>query len=299
MSTSTAVEGGAVVRRWEAATATGRGNPAARRRAAVWGWRVLVLVAMLALWQFVPSIPGVTELLPFADPFFISSPSQVAVKLWQVLVVGGRSGYIWGPFLQTMGSALLGTISAVIVGAVLGLILSHWSLLSDILQPFVTFFNAIPRVVMIPVIILIAGTSVTAVAVTAFTIVFFLAFYTAFESSTKIATEILQSARLLGTSEWGIIWRVRWPFVLGWTISSLPNSIAFGIIGAVTAELFTGASGIGRTLTNALYTSDATLTFAVVIVLAFAGVALVGLANLLRRRLLPWWEGSAEDVMSV
>ncbi len=298
MSSNAVIDDAVVARRWTAATEAGRGNAAARRRTVVWTWRIVVLIAVLAAWQFVPDIPGITNVVSFADPFFISSPSQVAVKLWQVLIVGGRAGYIWLPFLQTLGTALAGTIAAVIVGAVLGVILSHWRMLSDILQPFVTFFNAIPRVVLIPVIILIAGSSVTADAITAFTIVFFLAFYTAFEASTKIASDTLQNARLLGTSEWGLIWKVRWPFVLGWTIAGLPNAIAFGIIGAVTAELFTGGNGIGHVLTDALYTADATLTFTVVVVLAFAGVGLVGLAGLVRRRALPWWEGGAEDVLA-
>jgi ABC-type nitrate/sulfonate/bicarbonate transport system permease component len=83
--------------------------------------------------------------------------------------------------------------------------------------------------------------------------------------------------------------KIRGPFVLVWTLSQIPNAIAFGLTGTVTAELFTGSNGIGGILIAAINTQDADLTFAVVFILAAVGVVLVLGLDMVRRRVLHWW----------
>jgi ABC-type nitrate/sulfonate/bicarbonate transport system permease component len=58
----------------------------------------------------------------------------------------------------------------------------------------------------------------------------------------------------------------------------------------VTAELFSGGSGVGNLLITAVDTADSTLTFGVVVYLAVAGLVLILGAGLLRDRLLGWWD---------
>jgi NitT/TauT family transport system permease protein len=258
----------------------------------VWIWRIAVLAVMLVGWQEVPKIPGITGVFKFEDTFFISSPTRIAKELW--LLASGSDGTrpIWGALARTVLTALVGTAASCVLGAIAGLAVSNWAMLEAVARPFVVLFNAIPRIAMIPVIVLLVGGSTEADALTALTVVFFLIFYSALEGASSVPREIIQNAELLGASKLRIMWRVRWPYALGWTMAALPNAIAFGLVGSVTAEIFTGAAGLGYQLTLAIDNSNATLLFSIVVILAVIGVILVLGSTRLRRALLPWWETS-------
>jgi len=257
-------------------------------RLKVWVLRIVVAGALILLWQSLPTLfPGRSSL---ADPFFISSPELVADRLGGLLFGIDGAPTIWEPFNQTILAAVIGSFGAAIVGAIGGLLLSEAPRVAQVAQPFLAFFNTIPRIAIIPIIIIIFGTDAVGSAMLAFSVVVFLAFYTAFAGSRSISRELLQNARILGASRFVILTRVRMPFVIGWTFGILPVAIASGLVGAVVGQVLTGAGGIGQLLVLALNTSDATLTFSLVVFLAVVGVIITQLAYASRRLLLPWWE---------
>jgi len=248
----------------------------------VWLLRGLVVAVVLLGWQFTP----------FESPFFISSPSKIAQEIWMLMTGADDTTLIWSAFGRTVLTAIVGTVLSCVAGSIAGLAVSNWSLLEQVTRPFVVLLNAVPRIAIIPVIVLLVGGSTEADVITAFTVVFFLIFYSALAGASSVPREVIQNARLLGASNAAIMWKVRWPVALGWTMVSLPNAIAFGLVGSVTAEIFTGAAGMGYQLVLAIDNSNATLLFAIVVMLAVAGVLLVLGGAWLKNILLPWWESS-------
>jgi NitT/TauT family transport system permease protein len=244
-------------------------------------WQIVLCGAVLAIWQWGPSIPNIKQVIVWADPFFISSPSRCAVEIGRLFVGNPDTPTIWAPLARTVFAALGGTAAAVFC--------SHWELLNRISRPILTLLNAIPKITIIPIIVLIASSSAASDSVVAFIIVFFVIFYNAAEGGAAVPKEMLQLASLLGAPPVDLMLKIRGPFVLVWTLSQIPNAIAFGLTGTVTAELFTGSNGIGGILIAAINTQDADLTFAVVFILAAVGVVLVLGLDMLRRRILHWW----------
>lgn len=252
-------------------------------------WQLLIVVLFLAAWEYVPKIPGIDHVLHFADPFFISSPSRVYRTLERLMVTGAdQTPLIWHSLLLTYRGAFIGVGSGMIVGAVLGLLCSHWLMLNRISRPFLITLNAVPKVALIPVIILLTRSAVMTTSVSSFISVFFLIFFNAFQGGSSVPNEMIQNSRLLGATGWDIMRKVRWPFVLQWTFAQVPTAISVGLVATVTAEIFTGAEGIGRTLVVALSTSASDITFAVVIILATIAVTTVRLADRLKGYLLRW-----------
>jgi NitT/TauT family transport system permease protein len=244
----------------------------------------------LALWQWIPSIPILAGLSPVFDPFVISSPTRVAEELWRLSTGAENSITIW-PFLwATVKATLLGTAGGIVVGATSGLLLSNSDAANRVFRPFIVALNAVPRIALIPVIVILFGPTLTASAVTSFIIVVFIVFFNAYEGGRSIAPQMIQNARILGANDVSIIWRVRLPYVLAWTFAALPNAVSFGLVGVVTAEILTGSQGVGRVLVIALSTVNATQTMAVTVTLALVGMVLVGSTSLIRGRLLHWWD---------
>jgi NitT/TauT family transport system permease protein len=265
---------------------TPRGS-AQPRRITVLSLQIAIIVVVLVAWQYVPDIPGIAKLIPAAATFFISSPSLIAKELW-TLGFGHDGGAIWNALVRTVLTTLVGTFVACVVGAVGGLAISNWAMLRMVTQPFVVSLNAVPRIALVPVVVLIMGASAATDALTAFSVVFFLIFYSAFGGASSVPPEVIQNARLLGATSLRVMWQVRWPYALEWTMVSIPNAIAFGLIGTVTAEFLTGSGGLGYQLVLALNNTNATLLFSIVFVLAVVGVILVRGSAWLQERLLPW-----------
>lgn len=265
-----------------------------RRRGLILVAQLLLLATFLAIWQWAPSWDALRHQFTFLDPFFISSPRLVANKL--VDLTTGRHDFpeIWPYFTETMKATLIGTSAGIAIGGLGGLILSQADLAYRILAPFITVINATPRIALIPIVIIIVGPGTTASAVTAITIVAFIIFFNALQGGRQIPAATTQNVRILGARSVQVMLHVRLPYVLAWTFAALPNAIAFGIVSVVTAEILSGGVGLGGLLSQAINTADATLTFAIVAVLATVGAALVITAAAVQARVLHWLPGGAE-----
>ncbi len=280
-----------------AATVASRGRARIHvsRRVGIPLARVAIVAIVLLAWEYVPQISWLRSRSPVFDPFFVSSPSQIAERLYELTFGVGGSETLWPYLWQTLQGTLLGVAIGTVAGALAGLVFSNSPLISKTLQPFITMMNATPRIALIPIFVIIAGPSITATVLTAILVVFFLVFYNAFSGGMSVAPHALQNARLLGATSWEVMRHVRLPYVLVWTFASLPNAVSFGLISVVTAEILTGALGLGRLLSISIQTVDSTLTFSVVVILTVLGMVLVTITDRIRNRVLHWWTAGSAD----
>lgn len=255
----------------------------------VWAWRTVLIGTLLAGWQYLPTLSWLQETIPVFRPFFLSSPTRVADRMFDLVL--GRGGYplVWPFFLETAVGTLVGVAISVVLGASLGLLLSNSALLERVTAPVLALFNATPRIALIPLLIILTGSTLTTSVLTVIIVVTLIVFYNAYSGGVSVPDEMVQNARLLGATPREVMLRVRLPFVLVWTFTALPNAISFGLVAAVTAELLMGRVGMGRLLANSLSTVDSTLTFAVVLLLSIFGLVLVSAASFAQRRVLHWW----------
>jgi NitT/TauT family transport system permease protein len=269
-------------------------TPALSRKAS-FAWQATIVLVFLAAWQFLPEIPGLSKEFALLDPFFISSPTRVAKKLHDLMLGTGGITSIWPFVATTLEAALIGTAIAIIAGALAGLLLSNDERLNQVLRPFVVAVNAIPRIALIPIVVIMFGLTATTSIVTAVLVVFFVVFFNAYAGGRTVPTQVLENSRVLGATPAQIMLSVRLPYVLAWTFAALPNAVSFGLISVVTAEILTGHAGLGRLLIDAVNSASADLTFAVVIVLGVVGLAMVLACELFKSRLLHWWGGGLGD----
>lgn len=248
-----------------------------------------ILAVLLLAWEFIPQIPGLQDKAKVFDPFFVSSPSRVFIELGDMATGRGGQFSIWDYAWPTLFASLLGTVIGMVLGAVCGLLLSNFKSLSEVLRPYLIAANATPRVALIPIVVIIFGPSLSSSVIIAVLVVFFVAFFNAYEGGTTVKPELVENARLLGANERNVVTAIRWPFVMAWTLASLPLAVTFAVITVVTAEILTGYNGMGKLLSTASTNADSSLTYAVVITLSIMGVVVVVGADVIRARVLHWW----------
>src|SRR5262249_29193159 len=115
------------------------------------------LIAALAIWELVARAGLI-------DPLFIAAPSRIARAGYTLMA----TGEIW-PDLRVSGSEfLLGYVLAAIVGIPIGVATGWYRRLSFLLGPFVDTLNAVPRLTLMPLIVIWFGIGIWSKVVVVF-----------------------------------------------------------------------------------------------------------------------------------
>ncbi|CAN5523144.1 ABC transporter permease [soil metagenome] len=240
-------------------------------------WQLLVGVAILALWQMAAE-------LGLIDPFFFSKPSDVIDQIGEWLV----SGYIWPHLAITMQEALLAFAIGVLLGVVVGFLFARVPFLAKLFEPYIHMLNALPRVVLAPVLLLWFGLGIWSKVALGVTIVFFIVFFNTYRGVREVDPVLIHNARMLGASERQLLRHVFIPSALTWIFSSLHTSVGFAIVGAVVGEYLGSSQGIGYVISQAEGVFDTTAVFAGMIVLMLVVLVVDYIVNRIERRLLRW-----------
>jgi NitT/TauT family transport system permease protein len=243
----------------------------------MWIWQVLLGAGALMSWQGLATA-GVL------DKFFFSSPLDVVRRL------GGwiSSGSVWPHLLTTLSEATLAFLIGVIAGVVFGFLLARWQWLSDLLNPYIRVFNALPRVVLAPIFLLWFGLGIWSKVALGVTVVFFIVFFNTYRGVREVDVVQLNNARMLGASERQLIRHVLVPSALTWIFSSLHISIGFAIISVVVGEYLGSSRGVGYIISQAEGVFDTTGVVAGMFVLGVVVLIVGALVDRLERYLLRW-----------
>jgi NitT/TauT family transport system permease protein len=235
----------------------------------------LTVLAMLVLWELICIL--------FAVPSFVlPRPSIVAISLYQ------NFGTIWFHAERTLLTTLLGFGLAVIVGVVLGILVGSSRLIYQGLYPVLIGFNSVPKVALVPLMVVWFGIGYVPAVLTAFMLSFF---PIAVNIATGIATlepELQDVLRSLGASRLDIIRRVGLPRSLPYFFASLKIAITLAFVGSVISETLASDRGIGTLVEQASANFKIPLVFAGLVVVAALGIAMYAVFAYMEKRMTHW-----------
>lgn len=218
------------------------------------------------------------------DAFFFSRPSEIAAQTWRWLV----SGFIWPHLAVTLAEAMMGFVIGTVAGLVAGFAFARVELLARVFDPYIRIFNALPRVILAPILILWFGLGMASKVALAVTLVFFVVFFNTFQGIREVDPTVVNNARMLKANDRQLMRHVYLPSAMAWIFSSLHTSIGFALVGAVVGEYIGSSRGIGYVVAQAQGVFDTASVFAGLI-LTSAVVLLIDLGiHRLERYLLRW-----------
>ena len=246
-------------------------------RAAVAAWRAGLAVVLLSAWE----AAAATGLI---DPFFVSRPSDIALRIWMWV----SAGTLWRHLFVTLEESVLGLLLGGALGVTAGFALARAPLAARVLEPYIMMLNAVPRVVLAPLFLLWFGLGIWSKVALAVTLVFFVMFFSTYQGVRDANRVIIDNVRMLGATEGQLVRHVLIPSALSWIFSSLQVSLGFAMVGAVVGEYLGAASGLGYVIAQAEGTFDTTGVFAGMFVLSAVVVAASAGVARLERWLLRW-----------
>jgi NitT/TauT family transport system permease protein len=222
------------------------------------------------------------------DPLFLPAPTQIAPRGWELLV----GGDLW-PDLAVSGLEFaVGFTLAVLTAIPLGLAAGWYRALHHSLNPFLLTLYALPRVALVPWIILIFGIGFEPKVVMVFMGVFFPLIINTRDGVRTVNQDYLRLAQSFGASRLRTFLTVVLPATVPFILACLRVGIGTGFIGLVIAEFITASQGLGYRIHVAGHVLDTPTVFVGIVILATASIALTRAVDLVERRFRGWQLGS-------
>lgn len=250
------------------------------RRIEPTAWGVASFVVLLLVWQIVPYF---VPLKPGTRLFF-TVPSQIAGTLWQMIV----SGSLWAPLGVSATAFAVGLLLAIVVGLPLGILIGRSNALNAMFDPFITAFNATPRLVFLPLLMLWFGIGLWSKVAIVFIGALFPLLINTYEGVRNADRLLINVVRSFGAGEWDIARLVVVPNALPFIVVGLRLAIGRAVLGVVVSEFFGSQEGLGVVMVRAASGFKVDVVFAGLIVFAGLSLVMTGLVKLVEERMSRW-----------
>jgi NitT/TauT family transport system permease protein len=218
--------------------------------------------------------------------FFLPPPSAIAQAFVEYSGPLARNSWI------TLETTLIGFGLAVAFGMLLGLLVGWSRAIYAGLYPLMIGFNAIPKVALVPILVLWFGIGFIPAVLTAFLISFFPIVVNVATGLATIEPELEDVLKALGASKLDIMRKVGIPRTLPYFFGSLKVAITLAFVGSVISESVASNNGIGNLMLQAQAQFQVPLIFAGLVVLAIEGIVMYAAMAILEKRMTGWAQRS-------
>jgi NitT/TauT family transport system permease protein len=218
--------------------------------------------------------------------FVLPAPSAIAGALWTY-----RGPLAFHSF-HTLWMTFAGFALAVGFGLLLGLALGASRYVHAGTYPLLVAFNAIPKVAVVPILVIWFGVGWLPAVLTAFLISFFPIVVNVATGLATIEPEVEDVLKALGASKLDIMTKVGLPRSMPYFFGSLKVAITLAYVGSVIAEYNASQFGIGNLMARASADFNVPLLFAALISLGVMGVAMYAVTAMVEKRMTGWAQRS-------
>jgi ABC-type nitrate/sulfonate/bicarbonate transport system permease component len=237
----------------------------------------LFLVVLLAAWE----IEAALDLEP---SIVLPSPAEVLGAFGDLFTSPG----IGADFAASGQEFLYGFALATVVGIVLGLAIGWYVRLGYLVDPFVMFLYAIPRVALAPLLIVWLGIGMSSKVALVFLTAVFSVLINTSSGIRSLDSNLLRVARCFGASDLQIFRTIALPGSVPFILGGLRLAVGQALIAVFVAELLGAQHGIGALIENAGQQFETATVFSGLVVFAFAGMVLSTIVRWLERRFDAW-----------
>ena len=203
------------------------------------GWfvqysRITIFILFLIFWEF-------TSRVGIIDSFIFSSPSQIALCFWSMVLDKSIFFHIGITLYETILSFILVTVLSIFLATLL------WfsSKLSEIAEPFLVVLNSLPKSALAPLLIVWLGANQTTIIVAGMSVALFgsiLSMTTCFKEADSDKIKLIYT--LDGTKVQALT-KVVIPSSIPSIISNMKVNIGLCLVGVIIGEFLAARQGLG------------------------------------------------------
>lgn len=238
---------------------------------------VYSLIIVLVLWETVAQ-------LGLIHYYFLPPLSDILIRFVE-LTLNGKM--LYNAYLTLM-RALVGLAIASVFGVIVGVLSARNDLVDWFFDPIIKIGYPVPIISLIPVFMLWFGIGDISKIIMVAVGTFWPVAINARDSTRQVETNLIWSAKMMGTSDRRLLHRVVMPAALPGILTGFQIAMPLSLIITFVFEMVAGGGGLGALEIAGVRSFESTQVYAAIIAIMLIGIALDRLLRIARGRLLHW-----------
>ena len=233
----------------------------------------ILVVLILVFWQMCVSL----EVIP---DYLLPSPLQIVeafIEDFPLLMEHAK---------YTLATAFIGTAIGLIISFVLSILMDLSKTMKELIYPVILLNQTIPTIAIAPLLIIWLGYGITPKVVLVVLAVFFPITIALVDGYQSLSREHVKLFKSMKASKYQLYRHLKIPSAMGSFFTGLKVALPYALISAVIAEWLGGYHGLGVYMTRVRKSYDLDSMFAVIFLISFLTILLIGLVKWLERRVL-------------
>lgn len=237
--------------------------------------QLFIFLIFILIWEFAPKFLNIPT-------YLIPSFHEVVIKFKEL------SWHLLSDTIVTFGESLGGFLLGSICGILIGILISRFLLLEDILMPYIVAIKTIPIVAIAPLLIVWFGNGIFPKIVISALISFFPLVINTFRGLTNIQREAIDYFRSLAASRWQIFSYLQIFYALPYIFSGLKIASTLSVIGAIVGEFSGADKGIGFLILISSHRLDTPALMVGIIISSLIGIFMFKLLTWIEKKVGFW-----------
>jgi NitT/TauT family transport system permease protein len=231
------------------------------QRACVTACQVGAVVLVIVLWQVLADHHTISTFI-YSDPRAV----YLVLRGWV------RDGSLGTNVTATCIVLVLGYAIGMLVGVALGIVMGTTRVIGQVIEPFIVFFNAVPRLVLLPLLIVWFGFGYPPQVMLVAAVLVFLVALNIATGLRHAPSAQLNHARVLGASRAQLVRYVYLPSITVWLLSTARVTVGYAFQAAIAAEFIGSARGLGSEVVFGQDTFQVSVIYAALAVMVVISV---------------------------
>ena len=223
------------------------------------------------------------HVMAWGRELYVSSPGAV----WSYLVqAAANDGELWTHLEITIRATLVAFVIATVAGVTAGLVLSMLPRLAQVLEPYISAANSLPRIALAPIFIIYFGIGIESKIALAVSVVFFVLLVSTQAGVRTADPDIIRMATMLDLNKRQRFVKVLFPLATPSIFAGVRLGIVYSLLGVVTGEIIASRAGVGQLIIQYSGRFRTDSVYGLLLVLGFVAASLNTLSGVVERRLL-------------
>ena len=234
-------------------------------------------LAILLCWELVSRRQWVT-------PLFLPAPSAILAEGWEMI----KTGLIFKHILASLTRILWGFLLACSLGIIVGIVIGFFSIPEALGNPIIAATFPIPKIAILPLLILWLGIGEASKVAVIVLGVFFPVVINVYTGVKNVDPLLIKAALSLGSNRVRIIRKVVLPSILPMIFAGMKLGMGIALLLVVAAEMVAADAGIGFMILNAADLMETKKLMVGLIILSLLGIFFNWLFQRLEQVVIPW-----------
>lgn len=239
----------------------------------------VALAILLVAWQAWVTLGEV-------NPIVMPPPSAVVGEMARM----HELGFLVPAFVESMTAYSIGVGLALLVGMALSIGIGLSKLAQVVAQPYLWALFAMPRVALIPLLLLWVGLNQRLAIVTVFISAVVPLVIQVIEGMRTADGLHMRMARMFCAPKIATLYKVVLPGIVPFVANGMRQALSRGFIGLIVVELLTGTGGLGTEAMRASTNFNTARTMAMIFIMLIVAVLLVIASRAIERSASRWRE---------